>query len=232
MVSLSVPPQAQPKVCVLSLTRDRLEYTKHCFATLREYAGCDFDHYVLDNGSTDGTLNWLVIEYGSGRTEAIEYQSDNVGISRGMNKLLEMAGPEYDWYVKFDNDCELTTPNTLKDALQDPNWILSPHIQGLDHPPAIDEELDINGVRVGETSILGGIFMAVPSWVFEEYRHAEDNPIWGMDDVRIVEWFKGRGGRVGYMLDYPANHIETTQGQRRRYPSYFLRKDNEFYHGR
>jgi GT2 family glycosyltransferase len=42
-------------VAVLTLTRDRLPYTQHCFATLKENAGCDYDHIVLDQGSTDGT---------------------------------------------------------------------------------------------------------------------------------------------------------------------------------
>ena len=43
------------KFAVLTLTRDRLEYTQHCFETLRQNAGCDYDHYVLDQGSEDGT---------------------------------------------------------------------------------------------------------------------------------------------------------------------------------
>lgn len=217
-----------PRVAVLSLTRDRLAYTQHCFATLREYAGCEYDHYVLDQGSVDGTQDWLLNDYDP---KYLDTLTGNIGVSRGINELLVATCEDglYDWYVKFDNDCELTVPNTLRDSLQDQNWILSPHIQGLDSPPAIIGEVDVNGIRVGETTILGGIFMAVPAWVFDEYRHAEDNPTWGMDDVRLVEWFRGRGGRVGYMLDYPAWHFETTEGQRMRYPDYFERKRLEFY---
>ena len=51
------------RVAVLSLTRDRLVYTRHCFAKLHEFAGCEFDHYVLDQGSKDGTDEWLTMEY-------------------------------------------------------------------------------------------------------------------------------------------------------------------------
>lgn len=209
-------------VAVLSLTRDRLEYSRHCFASLREYAGCDFDHYILDQGSTDGTQEWIR----SQPNPFSHWKSENIGISRGLNLLLTRAKlVGYDWYVKADNDLELTTPNTLRDSLQDPNWILSPHIQGLDSPPVVIGETQVNGIRVGETTILGGIFMAVPAWVYDEYRHAEDNPIWGMDDVRLVEWFRGRGGRVGYMLDYPALHYKTTAGQREEdIGGYYTRK--------
>lgn len=230
VVSLPVARTTPPRVAVLSLTRDRLEYTKHCFGTLREYAGIPFDHYVLDQGSSDGTREWLE----DWQPRFFSLAPENIGISRGINYMLEWAKSNglYDWYVKLDNDCELTTPNTLRDSLQDPNWILSPHIQGLDSPPAIIGEVDVNGIRVGETSILGGIFMAVPAWVYDEYRHAEDNPIWGMDDVRLVEWFRGRGGRVGYMLDYPANHYLTTAGQREDDPTYYARKTLEYNNGR
>lgn len=220
------------RVAVISITRDRLEYTKRCFGTLREFAGCEFDHFVFDNGSNDRTVDWLETFY-----EPFELVTcpENVGISRAANELISLTrcdGRDYDYIVKADNDLELTTPNTLRDSLQDPNWILSPHIQGLDSPPAIIGEVDVNGIRVGETTILGGIFMAVPAWVFDEYRHDESNPIWGMDDVRLVEWFRGRGGRVGYMLDYPANHYLTTEGQRRNDPLYYARKTREYNNGR
>lgn len=220
------------RVAVLSLTRDRLDYSRHCFATLHKHAGIDFHHYVLDQGSTDGTKEWLQDEICEANIHHATWFNENVGVSRGVNELLDWAIGKYDWYVKYDNDLDLTTPNTLRDSLQDSNWILSPHIQGLDSPPAIEREVDVNGIRVGETTILGGIFMAVPAWVFDEYRHDESNPIWGMDDVRLVEWFRGRGGRVGYMLDYPANHYLSTAGQRADDPTYYERKTREYNNGR
>lgn len=228
-----------PRVAVLSLTRDRLEYTQHCFASLREFAGCDFDHFILNQGSTDGTREWLREYKRLYPSSTIHFVDENIGVSRGINALLDAAGPKYDWYVKFDNDCELTTTNTLRDSLQSKDWILSPHIRGLDSPPAIEREADVNGIRVGETTILGGIFMAVPAWVFDEYRHDENNPIWGMDDARIVEWFRaqygsyGEHGRVGYMLDYPANHYLTTAGQREDdIGGYYSRKTREYNNGK
>lgn len=213
----------------MSLTRDRLDYTIHCFNRLREFAGCDFDHYVLDNGSTDGTQEWLRDEYPAAW---VDLSPSNLGVSRGMNALLDRA-KGYDWYVKFDNDCELATEGTLRDALQSEDWILSPHIQGLNEPPPVTSETSVNGVRVGVTPMIGGIFMAVPGFVFGGgYRYDENNPVWGMDDVQLCHWFKDKGGEVGYMLDHPANHYETTEGQKARYPEYWLRKMNEFNRGR
>jgi glycosyltransferase involved in cell wall biosynthesis len=193
---------------------------------LRQFAGCDFDHYVLDNGSLDGTQDWLRNEYAPKHVEIV---NGNIGVCRGINRLLEKA-KGYDWYVKFDNDCELTVENTLRDSLQSDEWILSPQIHGLLGPVAVQEETFVGQLRVGRTNLLGGIFMAVPGWVFNNgYRHNEQNPIWGMDDDNIVKWFHEQGGKVGYMLDYPAWHYETTDGQKMRYPAYFERKYAEFY---
>src|SRR3954470_1220847 len=102
------------RVAVLTLTRDRLAYTRHCFSKLHEYAGCDFDHYVLDQGSTDGTAEWLRDEYDP---DFLCLSPRNLGISPGMNKLLDWTQEtgDHDVVVKFDNDCKLMTPNTLHD---------------------------------------------------------------------------------------------------------------------
>ena len=54
---------------VLTLCRDRLAYTQHCFETLRDNAGCDFDHFVLDQGSMDGTDEWLEQQFHDGEID-------------------------------------------------------------------------------------------------------------------------------------------------------------------
>ena len=77
------------KVAVLTMARDRLEYTKRSFASLKENAGCRYDHFVLDNGSKDGTWDWL-----TDKDDLFVVNSDhNVGISAGMNYLLDLIRP-------------------------------------------------------------------------------------------------------------------------------------------
>lgn len=216
------------RVAVLSLTRDRLDYTKHCFARLRELAGCEYDHYVLDQGSRDGTVGWLVEN--RSRFARVELVPDNIGISRGMNVLVG-AAPGYDVYVKFDNDCELTVQGTLQVACdlarRRGNLIVSPQIKGLNQPPNVEEEFVVDDVRLGRVGQIGGIFMAVPGWVFFEYRYDDGNPTWGMDDVGLSRWFRDRDGTLAYLLDYPANHYETTETQKITYPAYWERKKRE-----
>jgi len=215
-------------VAALTLTRDRLDYTKHCFACLRENAGHPYDHYILDQGSTDGTQEWLRNEYDA---DWIDLRPDNIGISKGLNDLLDAAGPHYDYYLKFDNDCEVTHPDTLKTTLavaEGGDWMLSPRVLGLRSPPPHDDPILVNGHKVGALPQIGGIFLLIPGRVIRAgFRYDETNPSWGMDDVQICHWFREQGGHVGYLLDVTVNHYETTDGQWERYPDYFAQKIRE-----
>lgn len=216
------------RIAVLTLTRDRLAYTQHCFAKLAELAGCEYDHFVLDQASTDGTLEWLQSQYG--RTWTVP---ENVGISSGMNLLLDMALDvnDYDVVVKFDNDCELLTPNTLRDIAavvhENPNLLLSPTIHGLRQPPATIMARQVDGHTIHFKNQIGGIFLAAPAALYADFRYAETNPTWGMDDVQVCRHWRSHGGWCGYLQGYDANHYETTAGQHARFPDYFAQKITE-----
>lgn len=224
------------RVAILSLTRDRLWSTKHCFETLRDLAGCPFDHFVLDNGSQDGTVEWL-LEHGNCHVSAT---GTNMGISRGMNELLDLVVPMgYDVIVKVDNDLELLVPDTLR-VCAEIAWagayITSPHIQGLNSPPSIERRIDLQQIigggamyRIGIPNLLGGIFMAAPATLYETYRHDPANPVWGLDDAKIVDHWRALGNEVCYLLDYPASHYLTTEGQAARDPQWYERKMAEFH---
>lgn len=215
-------------VAVLSVCRDRLDYTKHCFSQLDHLAGVEYDHLVFDNGSQDDTVDWLRNEYAP---TWLETSPSNVGISNAVNALLERCGG-YDVIVKFDNDCEVTTPNVLLDAARlvygNPKWLVSPRIEGLNSPPPVESETVVDGQRVGVTGLIGGIFLAANAGFYTGFRHDAGNPSWGMDDVDACDRMRRAGGRVGYLLDHVANHFETTEGQKVRYPDYWTRKLTEF----
>ncbi len=214
-----------PSVAVLSLTRDRLSYTQHCFRRLREFAGIPFDHYVFDQGSQDGTAGWLRDVY---RPDYFALSPDNVGISRGMNKLLDATKMHsYDVIVKFDNDCELVEPDTLRDVARltfEGNCLLSPRILGLQNPPPHGHEFQIGDETIIDIPQIGGIFLAVPGHLYQRFRYDETNH---MDDVQVCWWYRGQGGRCGYVKRLEAWHYETTTGQHARYPDYFARQVSE-----
>lgn len=210
------------RIAVLSMTRDRLDYSKHCFDRLQTYGGIEFDHYVLDQGSTDGTDEWLLHDY---RPEYLYLKDENIGIVRGMNFLLDKLEGDYDVVVKVDNDCELTQSGTLKDVgelVHDGDVLLSPRILGLRRPPQPQGEFVYKGETILDIPQIGGIFLAVPARIYDHFRYNEHSP--NEDDVQLCWWWRGRGGRCGYVKRLEAWHHETTDGQQARYPDYFSRR--------
>lgn len=211
-------------VAVLSLTRDRAEYTRHCFSSLQANAGIPFDHFVLDQASDDGTADFLE---GYDFADLI-LMDENVGIHCGWNLLLDLADG-YDVYVTYDNDCEMIEHGTLAAACSavypDSGWIASPTVNGLQHPLSPGPPELANGLRIGATPIVGGICRAIPgSFVRGGFRFNEDQPFWGGDESWIARQFPGK---VGWLLDWSVNHYRTTDGQQAELPGYFARKFTE-----
>lgn len=218
------------KVAVCTLTRDRLEYTQHCFDRLHDLAGCWFDHYVLDQGSTDGTREWL------SRTDHFDFERvilepTNVGINVGMNRLVDEAldTDDYDVIVKVDNDCELVVNYTVRDVAllaREGNAILSPRVEGLESPPGPQGRFEILDETILDIPQIGGVFMAIPTIAFDTFRYNDAKLLF--DDVDLCWHWRKHGGRCGYVERLHVNHYETTAGQRARYPQYFERKDAEY----
>lgn len=222
------------RIAIYSLTRDRLEYTKECFKVLREKAGMDLNHYVIDNGSQDGTVEWL--KENESQFKKVIYNQENVGISKASNQALnEIFKEEYDLIIKFDNDCLVESDNILKivsdiyDSLGKyaTRYILSPYVNGINNQPTRGGKDGINGYTIGLTAIIGGIFHIVPADVYKDYRYDESLPLAKYQDDFFCKWFKENGGRVGYIEELKIWHKDTTTGQCEKYPEYFSKKWQE-----
>lgn len=240
------------RIAVLSLCRDRLEYTKVCFQSLRENAGCRYDHYVLDQGSKDKTPAWLEeISWQTTYEEAYNCPlyfwlgEKNIGYAAGMNFLLDRVKAQnwrdydndeengveveaYDVLVTFDNDCKVLTPGTLQAVAEatfeaDRPAFLSPLILGLRHRPPIVQTVG----RIGKTRVVGGIFRSIPPQLLQAgFRFDETGPLCG-DEKPITDAVQNHGAWCGYLLDYEAEHYRTTDGQHEDYPEYFARRRGE-----
>lgn len=245
---------ASPRVAIYTLTRDRLEFTQHCFGTLAEKAGMPFDHYIVDNGSADGTAEWLEREW------APRVPGDcfvfpivrNLGISAGSNlALLKIFSDrqQYDFVAKVDNDCEVVSDGILAKLVEahqvfqahssPGGFALGPRVEGLRHQPHRAARIAIGGGSLrgggrepgpytfGATSIIGGIFHVVPSVIYRQYRYPTNLPYARGQDDHFCDWLLRRGVAVGYVEDLVVNHYLTTDGQAARLPDYFERKYRE-----
>lgn len=194
---------------------------------LEQLAGCDYDHWVLDNGSVDGTPEWLTGWADNTKRRYVVFSPENIGISPALNILLDNAlNNGADVIVKVDNDCEAVTPGVLKavaEMTHATGWILSPHINGLRNKPQGIGKIG----NVTETALVGGIFLAATAEFYSDWRFDESAPIWGTDDTSLCERARSQHRAVGYLDGYEANHFETTDGQHERYPGYFIRRQAE-----
>jgi glycosyltransferase involved in cell wall biosynthesis len=221
------------RVAIFTLTRDRLLYTKHCFETLREKAGYDFDHYIVDNGSEDGTMDWLLEN--QNMFANIIWNPYNVGLCAGNNQALEMirkSGKEYDLIAKFDNDAEVITENIITEmaylfAEVGKPMLLSPRVIGINKQPIRTHIIKKYKHPIGITNHIGGLFTWCNAGLYLQYTYPDDLPLARGDDSAFAHWVYKQGYHVGYVEDLVVNHFETTEGQSERFPDYFTRKLKE-----
>jgi len=225
------------KIAIFTITRDRLEYTKRSFKSLKKNAGYPYDHYVIDNGSTDGTQEWLSKQKG---LTVIQMFKENKGISKACNTALNrILKDDYDLIIKMDNDCEIISSDILKELVGIyscippfyQKFMLSPRVEGLNHQPVRKMFMEIDQHKVGLTGIIGGIFQPVPADCYKLYKYDEKLPKAKGQDEHLNGWFGAMGGQVGYVEDLVVEHMDTTEGQKEKYPEYFERKKGEESYG-
>jgi GT2 family glycosyltransferase len=100
---------AARKVSIIILTWNGLAYTRRCLDTLHRNTEHD-NHEVLvvDNGSTDGTVEYLRCV---GWIRLVENGS-NLGFVKGNNRGMALVGPDAD-VVLLNNDVEIHQPDWL-----------------------------------------------------------------------------------------------------------------------
>ncbi|MFN0152027.1 MAG: glycosyltransferase [bacterium] len=83
----STPP---PKTSIVILTWNELEYTKKCVASIRKHTPEPHEIIFVDNGSTDGTPEWLATMPGA----KVIANAKNLGFAAGANQGIRAATGE------------------------------------------------------------------------------------------------------------------------------------------
>lgn len=221
------------RVAIFTLCRDRLLYSQHCFNILREKAGYPFDHFIVDNGSEDGTVEWLLDNSYLYR-DAV-FNPYNLGLCAGNNQALKMireSGMEYDLIAKFDNDAEVISDGIVREmvALYEQSkkpMLLSPRVTGINKQPKRSYTETAFSHPIGVTNHIGGLFAWCNADLYLEYTYPDNLPLARGDDSAFAFWVYQKHFIVGYVEDLVVNHYETADGQNLRYPEYFIRKWKE-----
>lgn len=168
------------KVAVYSLTRDRLHDTGKSFKLLREMAGIDFDHYVMDNGSTDGTQEWITHQ----DFHYYNLSLDNKGQCIASNMLLDaiMQKGGYDYIIRFDNDITPKTDGFLAKTIEamealGGDVVASPDIIGLKSKPKGFGDKKQGEHKFTFVEILGGACRVAKASLFDNFRFTKHGPL-------------------------------------------------------
>lgn len=226
--------KSEPKIAIFSITYDRLKLTKECFPSLHETAEYPFDHFIVDNGSKDGTQGYLIELQTKYPNTTLILNEDNKGISIASNQALDTIGNKYQIIVKVDNDAYFKNKGWLKRMVQiwksNHRIALSCYIEGLrDNPGGAKREVygNLCGEYVGITKHLGGICHFVDARAYKNFRWDNKSALHGIQDLELSQHLNTNGFQMGYLENWFCEHRYGTEGQHNMFPEYFERRKKE-----
>jgi len=89
---------------IIILTYNQLEYTKQCLKSV--WCNTDRPHeiIVIDNASTDGTVEWLKMVYDNGYIDELIINETNKGVPAAWNQGIACTSDKADYYLFLNND--------------------------------------------------------------------------------------------------------------------------------
>lgn len=103
-------------VHIVMITYNRLEFTQKAIEGLHATATLPYVLTVVDNGSTDGSREWLESQRRDGRISRLVLLDENVGVAKAAN-LGWALEPGAKYFVKLDNDMVLTKSGWLEEMV-------------------------------------------------------------------------------------------------------------------
>ncbi|MFH0921106.1 MAG: glycosyltransferase [Fibrobacterota bacterium] len=83
------------KTSIVMLTFNQLSYTRQCLESIRTNTDTPFELILVDNGSTDGTPEWLLSEEKAGHIQKVILNGKNLGVAAGWNIGMRVATGDY-----------------------------------------------------------------------------------------------------------------------------------------
>jgi GT2 family glycosyltransferase len=214
---------------LMMVTYNRLDLTKRMLDNLLKVTKRPFNLVIVDNGSEDGTKEYLVeFAYQTINSVcmnvALELNEENKGIAIGRNqtmKIVDDSYPDTKWYCTIDNDVEVPE-NWLNDCISVMQKNPKYGMIGVNMERKMYSLVTSNGVTFQHKpqGNLGTACMVFPQALHRmlgffntEYgKYGEEDADWGMR-ARVV------GYQLGYIKEM-GNHFgegENDQGEYREY---------------
>ena len=195
------------KVAAVTITYNRLELTKRTVESFYDKTTVDY-HLFIDNGSTDGTAEWLQ-SYNHILLEK------NHGIAFAFREAVRHL-KDYDFILKLDNDIETVTPNIISKMLRfyelnGHGFVCSPVDLLIDpeYSPKVLASANMNGYQCDFTTHTGGAFQMMPKGICNklcaDFHHLKAG------DFMIGKFYQKHHYRPTYLKDLGMKHIGIDQ---------------------
>lgn len=223
--------ETKPKVAIMTKTYERLDYTKRMWESLNASTSYPFDWFVYDQGSNDGTQDWLKeIE-----PRYVYLDERNVGITKADNHLLDRIFElgDYQIIIHVDNDCEFMTWGWLETLVdlwkRNHKLYVSPYPEGLVYNPGGAPRIGYSNIGpypIEVTQHIGGFCAFCDASAYRDFRWTDQFKHGNQDSEASLE-FRKRDFMPCYLPLHRVMHMDTTLGQQVKYPEYFERRKIE-----
>ncbi len=196
-------PMNEPRyVNICMVTFNRLEFTKPAIASILEFTCYPHVITVVDNGSTDGTVEYLQALKKEGIITNLILLKANVGVAKASN-LAWSQEPEAEYYMKFDNDIVLQKPHWLEHMIEVLDSMPDLAMVAYNFEPISYLIQTINGQRVRlKKGNLGGACVLIPKRTQEKLGFwCEEYGLYGEEDADYGLRLSVAGLKQAYMDD-------------------------------
>ncbi len=97
------------------LTYNQLKYTQKCIASIYKNTKLKFELIIIDNGSTDGTINYLKTIKKKHNNIKLILNHKNIGVAASWNQGIKHSQADY---IAILNNDIIVTPNWLRNCIQ------------------------------------------------------------------------------------------------------------------
>jgi GT2 family glycosyltransferase/glycosyltransferase involved in cell wall biosynthesis/predicted Zn-dependent protease len=98
--------RVEPLTSIIILTLNQLAHTRLCIESIKKHTPEPHEIIIVDNGSTDGTLEYLKGEIATGSNMSVISNNTNRGFAAGNNQGISLAQGEY--VLLLNNDTIVT----------------------------------------------------------------------------------------------------------------------------
>lgn len=216
-----------PRVAVAVLNHDGSKWLPKCLPSVTRTGSPNVDVYLVDNGSTDGSVTYAREHFPNVKTIV---HSTNLGFAAGYTRALERINADY--FVLLNNDTEVLSPDWIqslvKVAAADPRVAaVACKMVSMNNPDCLDSVggmgipfwrgfLDIGREEHDESQYDSGGFQPfsfcggaalIKRAVFEKAGGFDEMLFMYFEDVDLSWRFRLLGYRVGFAPDARVAHF-------------------------